>query len=320
MIDTHANTNGHGAKRLTYALISPVRDEEEFIEGTIRSVVAQSVKPAIWVIVSDNSRDRTDEIITDYARSHEFIELIRLSHESGRDFASKVHAFNQAYGNIWHLAFDCAGNLDGDVSLPPDYYERALNEFRSNPRLGIAGGVIYENIKGQYCRQDSSPLHTPGATQLFRRSCLEEIGGYLPLRGGGEDSAADIMARMRGWETRAFEHLRVDHHRRVGGGLGGVLRARFQAGVTDHALGKHPLFVMLKSLRRIGEPPLLLSGLCRLLGFACAWARRAPRMVPHEFVRYVRREQMQRLMLTRKPVALGNAEGGVRNDRGWREE
>ena len=308
MIET--SSNGHGAASLKYALISPVRDEEAYIEATIRAVLAQSVKPVVWVIVSDNSSDRTDEIIDAYAQRFEFIELVRLRHESGRNFASKVHAFNQAYGNIWHLDFDCAGNLDGDVTLAPDYYERALQEFRRRPRLGIAGGVIYENIKGNYCRQDSSARHTPGATQLFRRTCLEEIGGYLPLHGGGEDSAADIMARMRGWETHSFEHLRVDHHRRVGGGLGGMLRARFQAGATDHALGKHPLFVMLKSLRRLGESPAVLSGICRLLGFAWASVRREPRLVPHEFVHYVRQEQMQLLKRARSGES---AERGVRS-------
>jgi hypothetical protein len=289
-------TNGCGKKLPRYALISPVRDEEAFIEATLRAVVAQTVRPVIWLIVSDNSRDRTDAIVQDYARRHAFIELVRLSEHEHRSFAAKVHAFNQGFGRIWHHDFDFIGNLDGDVTLPPDYYEHALHELRQNPRLGIAGGVIYENVGGRYRKQDSSPLHTPGATQLFRRACLEAIGGYLPLKGGGEDSAADIMARMRGWETRSFESLFVYHHRRVGSGLGGALRVRYLAGITDYQLGKHPLFVLLKSLRRLAEPPPLLSSLCRLAGFCAASLRREPRLVPRDFIQFVRREQIHRLL------------------------
>lgn len=283
-----------------YALISPVRDEEAYIEETIRSIVGQRARPITWLIVSDGSRDRTDEIVSAWARKHDFIRLVRLERDTGRHFGGKVRAFNHAYGLIWHLDFDFIGNLDGDVTLAPDYYERALAAFAREPRLGIAGGIIMENVGGAYVRQDSSPLHTPGATQLFRRVCLEGIGGYLALKGGGEDSAADIMARMQGWETRSLEELKVMHHRRVGSGLGGVLRARYQAGVTDYALGKHPLFVALKSLRRLGESPPLLASLCRLLGFASAAARGEPRLTSEDFVRFVRREEMERMMPFRR--------------------
>lgn len=299
----HVNGNGCGTRQPRYALISPVRDEEDFIEATIQTVINQSIRPVIWLVISNNSRDRTEEIVESYARRYSFIQLVRISVQASRDFAAKAHAFNQAYGIIWPSDFEFVGNLDGDVTLPADYYAQALKEFRLNPRLGIAGGVIFENIKGRYHKQDSSPRHTPGATQLFRRTCLEAIGGYLPLRCGGEDSAADIMARMRGWETQSFEHLAVQHHRRVGSGLGGMLRTRFQAGVTDHALGKHPLFVLLKSLRRLMEPPPLLSSLCRLAGFCRASLRREKRMVPQDFVRYVRREQLQRILTPRREFA-----------------
>jgi glycosyltransferase involved in cell wall biosynthesis len=308
----HTNGNGCGKRQTRYALISPVRDEEAFIEATIRSVVAQTLHPVVWLIISNNSRDRTDEIVEAYARQHTFIQLVRISNQGERDFAAKVRAFNQAYGIIWPLDFEFIGNLDGDVTLPPDYYARALKEFRLNPRLGIAGGVIYENVGGQYRKQDSSPLHTPGATQLFRRTCLEAIGGYVPLRYGGEDSAADIMARMRGWETQSFEDLTVQHHRRVGSGLGGVMRTRFQAGVTDYALGKHPLFVLLKGVRRLAEPPELLSSMCRLAGFCCAAARRDKRLVPLDFVRYVRREQFQRILAPRREFGKAAVTGGVK--------
>lgn len=284
-------------KTQRYVLITPVRNEQDTIEGTIDSVLRQTVHPARWVIVSDNSTDRTDAIIQHHARQHDFIELIQLSRPAERSFAAKIAAFNLGYNALKGEPFDLIGNLDADVTFDPDYYEQIMKIFDRNPRLGIAGGVIMEYLAGGFRKQQSSPLHTPGATQVFRRPCFEEIGGYLPLKNGGEDSAADIMARMRGWQTQSFGHLRVFHHRRVGSGLGGVLQARYYAGVTDYNLGKHPLFMLAKSLRRLNESPPILSSVFRLAGFLHALACRRQRPVPAEFIEFVRREQMKRLVL-----------------------
>ena len=52
--------------QLTYVLITPARNEEAFIEQTIRSVISQTVPPRKWVIVSDGSTDRTDDIVKEY--------------------------------------------------------------------------------------------------------------------------------------------------------------------------------------------------------------------------------------------------------------
>ena len=57
---------------LNYVLITPARNEAAFIEQTIESVVAQTARPAKWVIVSDGSTDGTDEIVGRYATSRIF--------------------------------------------------------------------------------------------------------------------------------------------------------------------------------------------------------------------------------------------------------
>ena len=51
---------------LKYVLITPARNEEEFIEKTILSVISQTVLPQKWIIVSDHSTDRTNEIVEKY--------------------------------------------------------------------------------------------------------------------------------------------------------------------------------------------------------------------------------------------------------------
>src|SRR5215467_3852507 len=98
----------------TYVLITPARDEAQFIELTIKSVVAQSVRPLKWVIVSDGSTDGTDDIVARYASHDPWIELVRVADQGRRDFAAKVHAFNAGYEKVKHLPYEAIGSLDAD--------------------------------------------------------------------------------------------------------------------------------------------------------------------------------------------------------------
>ena len=52
----------------TYVLITPARNEAQFIELTIKAVVAQTIRPIRWIIVSDGSTDGTDEIVRQIRR------------------------------------------------------------------------------------------------------------------------------------------------------------------------------------------------------------------------------------------------------------
>src|ERR1700681_259805 len=107
---------------LRYVLITPARNESAFIEKTIQSVVAQTVLPVKWVIVSDGSTDGTDEIVSKYAADHHWIELIRMPERTERHFAGKVHAFNAGRARVSDLAYAVIGNLDADVSFEAEHF------------------------------------------------------------------------------------------------------------------------------------------------------------------------------------------------------
>jgi len=64
------------AKTSSYTIITPARNEAQFIELTLKSVIAQTLLPLKWVIVSDGSTDGTDDIVRKYAADHPWIELL----------------------------------------------------------------------------------------------------------------------------------------------------------------------------------------------------------------------------------------------------
>lgn len=56
-----------------YLLLSPCRNEADYMRRTLDSVVAQTQKPTLWVIVDDGSSDETPAILAEYAAKHDWI-------------------------------------------------------------------------------------------------------------------------------------------------------------------------------------------------------------------------------------------------------
>jgi len=280
--------------RPAYVLITPARNEAEYIELTLKSVVAQTVLPLRWMIVSDGSTDGTDDIVSKYAAGHSWIELIRMPERKERHFAGKVHAFNAGYARVVDLKYDVIGNLDGDVSFDPEYFDFLLQKFAENPRLGVAGTPFREG-SFQYDYRFTSIEHVSGQVQLFRRECFEEVGGYLPRKIGGIDMVAVTSARMKGWQTRTFPEKPYEHHRRMGTATAKFWFTPLKVGRADYILGSHPLWEFARCIYQTTRPPILVGGSLRLAGFTWAMLSRVEKQVPADFVQFRRKEQMQRL-------------------------
>lgn len=280
---------------LEYVLITPARNEAAFIEQTVRSVVAQTVLPLRWIIVSDGSTDGTDEIVERYLPGRPWLELLRLPPRAERDFAAKVRAFEAGYRRVRNLPFTVVGNIDADVSFPEDFMAFLLDKFESMPRLGVAGTHYVEGDFHSFTDSYINVHHVNGQIQLFRRTCFEEIGGYVPIRGGGIDWVAVTTARMKGWLTYSFGERTFRHHRKMGTAASSELGARFHYGRKDYFLGGHPLWELLRGGFQMARPPYVLGGLALLAGYVSCWISGRERVVSAELMRFHRAEQMGRL-------------------------
>jgi biofilm PGA synthesis N-glycosyltransferase PgaC len=280
---------------LTYVLITPARNEGKFIEQTIQSVIQQTVRPAKWVIVSDGSTDNTDEVVTSYATEHEWIELVRMPVRRERTFAGKVQAFNAGLERMKNEPYDVICSLDGDISFDKDYFSFLLQKLVENPKLGLVGTPFKDGDSPIYDYRFVSIEHVSGACQVFRRQCFEEIGGYVPVKGGGIDHVAVMTARMKGWKTRTFTGKVCQHHRVMGTAEHSVLKARFRNGSKDYTLGGHPIWQLFRMFYQMTKRPLVIGGLALMSGYTWALVRRVERPVSSELVAFRRREEMLRL-------------------------
>ncbi len=286
-------------KEFSYVIITPCFNEEKNIILTLKSVANQTILPEKWIIVDDESTDRSSNLIKDFSKHYDWIEYYYNKKIKGKSYYSNnVYAILKGLDQLKNTPYNYLAILDADIELCPEYYEKVLSKLQKNPSLGITSGTYLEIENETWIEARIDRRSTPKAIQVFRRECYEQCGGYLPFEFGGEDSGMEVMARMNGWETWSFKDIIVKHHRPVGTGEGHtLLTARFRLGITDYSLGTHPLFMIAKCIKRmLWEKPYLLSGLSRLTGYTFGWLKNVGRPLPKEAIVYLKKEQLNRLV------------------------
>jgi len=286
-----ASSNAANAR---YLVITPVRDEEAYLKFTIESMLAQTVRPAEWVIVNDGSTDKTEAIIDEYARQHSWIRAV---HRKNRGFRKAgggvVDAFNDGYRAASCKDWEFIVKLDGDLTLEPDYFEKCLANFRSDRRLGVGGGVICNVIDGVKQVEECPAFHVRGATKIYRRECWEMIGGFWPAPGW--DTMDEVKASMLGWTSRSFPDLQLLHHRLTGTAEGywdGIVKN----GRANYICGYHPLFMISKCLARLFRKPYIVGSVGLFYGFASGYIKHIPQVDDAKTIRYLRSQQLKRLL------------------------
>jgi glycosyltransferase involved in cell wall biosynthesis len=279
-----------------YVLITPARNEGQYIENTIRSVVQQTHLPFRWVIVNDGSTDHTGTVAARYAHQYEWIEYVDRPPRQTRDFAAKVHAFRAGEEKLAGIDYEIIGNLDADVTLNPDHFAFLMTRFSEDPDLGVAG-TIFREEDGYNSETDSfeGQNYVSGQCQIFRRECFEMIGGYVPSKAGGIDWIAVTTARMMGWKTRSFRETSFFHHRPLGTANHGRIGKSFTYGRKDYYLGGHPLWEALRSGYQLRKRPYLIGGVSLFAGYFSGLLKGEPRVVSDDLMRFHRREQIMKL-------------------------
>jgi glycosyltransferase involved in cell wall biosynthesis len=276
-----------------YVIVTPIRDEDKFIEATIASVQSQSVQPAEWVIVDDGSTDRTGEIVDHYAAQLPWIRVVRRPNRGFRKSGGGVmEAFYDGYHAIQSESWDFIVKLDGDLTLPANYFEKCFEHFELDPQLGIGGGDIYHDIEGVQKLEATPKFHVRGATKIYRRACWESIDGLW--RAPGWDTIDEVKANMLGWKTYSFNELRIVHHRFTGTAES-LWRDKIKRGVACYVSGYHPLFLAASCVSNLIRRPYVAGSAAIAYGFIKGYWVRMPRVNDKQLIKYLRTQQLRRL-------------------------
>jgi poly-beta-1,6-N-acetyl-D-glucosamine synthase len=288
-----------------YAAITPVKDEAAHLGRTAEAMLAQTHRPARWVIVDDGSSDESFEIAASYAAAHDWITAIRSGRERRRARGGPiVEAFNRGLEELTARP-EFVVKLDGDLFLPAHYFAWVAATFAAEPRAGVVGGQVLINQRGEWVgeRMDRRTVH--GAIKAYRSACLQEIGGLDAAMGW--DGIDEYAARARGWKIVVLSELQVLHYKTRGSAQPWA-RARWEEGRGAYYMGYRRRAVALRAgYRMLVEHPPLLGGLMLGLGYLWSAVKRESQADPLARAQ-LRREQRgmvrARLGQGAPPVAL----------------
>ena len=283
---------------LSYAVVTPVRNEAENLERLGESVAAQTVLPDAWIIVDNGSNDDTPTVARELVRRYAWIRVATLE-------TSGAMARGAPVVRAFHSGLELAGSpdvvvkIDADVSFERNFFARLLGEFEADSRLGIAGGVCLERVDGRWVQQHVSRSHVRGATRGYRFSCLTEI---LPLEERmGWDGVDELKAAVRGWGVRSISDLPFYHHRSLAQ-RESAWHAWSKQGEMAHFMGYRLSYLVLRAFFRSRHDRRATA---MVWGYLQAWASGSSVQRDADARRYLREQQRLRHLRKRLREATG---------------
>jgi biofilm PGA synthesis N-glycosyltransferase PgaC len=290
-----------------YCLITPCRNEARYIRTTLETTCAQTVLPALWIIVDDGSTDETPAILADFAARYAFIRVIRR-HDRGRRAVGGgvVDAFYEGLAHADLDRFDYVAKFDGDLELPPRYFERVMELMEADPLLGNLSGKLFERLAdGQLFEERTGDENAVGPVKFYRVACFRQIGGFV--REASWDAIDGHICRLNGWLASSVDdaELRIIHLRPMGSSQGNIKVGRVRWGRGKYFMGSAWYYVLAAAVYRSVEPPYLYGGLGIVFGFFMAMLTGHRRYENPEYRRYLRRFELRQLLLGKKRALRG---------------
>lgn len=277
-----------------YIIVTPVKNEEKFIKYTLDSVITQTVLPEEWIIVDDGSSDKTIGIVEDYISKFNWISLIKLNTKDEQRMGGNrvVRAFNTGYKSIKNKDWNFIVKLDGDLTLPVDYFEKIFSAFEIDEKLGICGGMILNKYSDDQMILEKSDLyHVRGALKTIRRKCWDMIGGFKEVWAW---DGLDIMeARFHGWDTKSV-NVNVIHHRPTSSAYNPIKQS-YRNGYESYKFGNDLMLTLIRSIVRLKRKPYIITGLAFVFGFFISWLKREPIVVSKDLAKFMRKFNYARL-------------------------
>ena len=282
-----------------YCLITPCRDEAAYIRTTLETTTRQTVPPALWVIVDDGSTDETPAILAELAAKHPYIQVVTRTDRGGRAVGPGViEAFYEGLSHVDLDDFDYVCKFDGDLEMPPRYFERVMERMDDDPYLGNLSGKLFERKpSGELWEERTGDENAVGPAKFYRVECFQDIGGFV--REVAWDGIDGHVCRLNGWIAQSIDdpEMRIVHLRPMGSSQENIKVGRVRWGRGKYFMGSAWYYVLAAAAYRSLEPPYLWGGAGITWGYVKAAMSGHHRYENPEYRRYVRRFERAQLLL-----------------------
>jgi glycosyltransferase involved in cell wall biosynthesis len=271
-----------------YILITPVKNEEKNLCDVFESVINQTMKPAIWLIVDDGSTDNSPTIIQNYVSKHVWIKTIHLPprprdivfhvsyvYKCGFDYIIKYCDDNK-------IEYNFISSLDADTVLEPEYFEKLLCKFETSEKLGIASGGLYHEIGGELKLSTKVENFPSGTGRVWSKKCFFDTDGFTLEPSA--DSISNIKATLRGWDTQRFNEIKMIE-KRLTSSAEGLWKGYKHNGYMAYYLNKNPLLIFLGALQYTLRKPHYI-GIAFLWGYIVPFIKREDKIKDREIREY----------------------------------
>ena len=278
---------------LKFYIIIPAHNEAEFIGRTLKSLSEQSLKPHKLLVVNDQSSDKTEEIVKDFAQKFPFISLVNITSSEAHLPGSKViNAFNHGLSRL-DSDYDVICKFDADLIFPENYLKSISGHFESDPKIGMAGGFCHLEKDGLWKLESLTDKdHIRGALKAYRKACFNDIGGLKPSMGW--DTVDELLAQYHGWKIKTDLSLVVKHLRPTGFTYNKA--AKWKQGEAFYKLRYGWFITAIASAKLALRKGDLKLALDYLNGFRKAKASKMPFLVGKKEGAFIRRLRYKKML------------------------
>lgn len=285
-----------------YLLITPCRNEAEYIRSTLETTCRQTVQPAKWIIVDDGSTDETPQILREYAAQYSFIEIVTRADRGARAVGPGViEAFYDGLAHVNLDDYDYLAKFDGDLELPERYFERTMERMEEDPLLGNLSGKLFERkADGSLWEERTGDENAVGPVKFYRTECFKAIGGFV--REVSWDGIDGHICRMQGWIAQSVDdpEMRIIHLRPMGSSQQNIVVGRVRWGRGKYFMGSAWYYVLASAVYRGMEPPYIIGGIALFWGYLRASISGHQRYDNPAYRRYIRSFERAQLLKGKK--------------------
>ncbi len=207
------------------SFVMPVRDEEKYLRTAVESVFAQAVPGEMELILSvAPSKDQTmaiaKELQTEFGEKLQIVEnpegitpiALNLAIAKARyEVVLRVDAHSELSDGYASLAVSLL-NQTGAANVGGMMVAKGKSDFQSavafgyNDRIGLGGGAFH--VGGEAGPKETVYLG------VFRKSVLDELGGFDPAWVRGQDWELNQRIRKAGYQVWFDPRLQVGYYPR----------------------------------------------------------------------------------------------------------